>query len=154
MTLGAILCKYHYIQRHTKSECSCYSIMTKAKNILLKSSPYYLTHGKLKHKIIPSRHIRSSTGKAPILNGGTRLRQISGQLLIQTVLPQGRTSVPIELVAGWTPELVWAYQRSQTSLASLGNQTQNCPDHSLVTIRTELSRISAHSKWENTFLEP
>jgi len=48
--------------------------MTKATNILLKSSPYYLTHGKLKHKIMPSRHTKRSTGIAPILNGGTRLR--------------------------------------------------------------------------------
>ena len=40
------------------------------------------------------------------------------------------------------------------SLASAGNQTPDCPDRSLVTILTELSRLSVHSKWENTFLEP
>jgi len=69
--------------------------MTEAKNKLLKSSPYYLTHSKLIHKIMPSRHIRS-TGIAPVLKGGNRLRQVNGQLLIQTALPQGSTPVPTE----------------------------------------------------------
>jgi len=103
---------------------------------------------------MPSRHSRRSTGIAPVLKGRTRLRQVSRQLLIQTALPQGRTPVPIEQVAGWAPELVWAFWISQISLASAENQTPDCPDHSLVTILTELSQLSAHSKWENTYLEP
>jgi hypothetical protein len=54
-----------------------------------------------------------------------------------------RTSVPIELEAGWAPEPIWTFRKREKSLDSIGIRTPDRQLRSLVTKPTELSRLQA-----------
>jgi len=50
----------------------------------------------------------------------------------KTFYPRERTPVHIKQWAGWDPELVWTFWRSDKSLVPAGIQTPDRPDHSVI----------------------
>jgi len=44
--------------------------------------------------------------------------EVSGQHHVPLALPPGQNLVPIEWVAGWAPEPVWTFWRTEKSLVS------------------------------------
>jgi hypothetical protein len=68
---------------------------------------------------------------------------VSGQLHALAALPPGKESPePFDQEAGWFPEPVWTFWRTESSLALAGNGTLYCPPCSLVTRLTTLSWLT------------
>ena len=94
-------------------------------------------HCEYKSKVVPVSAVKaykvSGGVTPPILNLGARWRWVVNCTPRPLCLRE-RTPAPIDWDAGWPPEPVWTFLRSEQFLTLRRNRTLNCPPRSLVCI--------------------
>ena len=90
-----------------------------------------------KRKTVPVYAVNAYRGSggvaSPILNLGTRWRWVVS-FTPRPLCLRERTPAPIDWDAGWAPDPVWAFLRSEKFLTLPGNRTRSCPPRSLICV--------------------
>jgi hypothetical protein len=97
----------------------------------------------------PWKHSSRNRGTVPLVHTlGTRLRSVISFTTWLLYLCKKAPPSTQQTDAGWAPEPVWMLKREKP-LVHAGNQTLDCPAHSLVTILTELMWHYVRNTWHS-----